>query len=1020
MLKFTEGSFSSGGRFRGLDRSRRPDDIPPGALFAASNVVLDGEDIVTRPGADGQLASTLGSPLRAFTPFDAGALFVSGGKLYYWVADATSRTEILKGGSSLALTSNSVQVAQAVGVGFLVDGVGSLIRTTSSAASDLTELDRPAAPTGTIYHETLRVLSSLTWAQNFITGATTTPAASGAGDTVAPMSSVTQSDSNFWDAANLTGTPFWLPTRAGAPAFSTNIQDGNKANAVELDSNSGPGDSVQSDPILLNAATTSGYARVAVLSYEAAAEDATSNSMVVDADVIAYSDTGGATAITGSTKTWRSPFLSNSTSTQIQQLVDLRGLSTVPRSIRVGFTQPLSIGSTQGADVNRVALHIPRMELGVVSDADNRLTVRQGTVQVWQGYGNTPSLAGALGGKTDPASSAPGRLLTAGLKLTASLGGNQNWSGVRTLGLELLPAAGVSGLALRLGFKVSSTWYYTDALDIPTASSPETSVWAIGELRDIAASLTAVSDVLVEILSDVLVEGLQEGGDAIIFRLGDLRNVGNLPEGRPVWYKLVEMDEAGDTTNLLDVVYSDGSPSTSLIEGSRASRMGRLVLPARTNSGAEWLALYRFGGSYIPQGSEPAQGRLVALITWAGADFAFGADTDKGAAPRIVAFGNPYISWDKTGSTGAAGSILIDNTPDSWLVGADTYLSGREKAPTAAKAIASWDKRLWLADGANLYASWELSAGATAGVYWTRLQLPVSLDPEAAIKGHWERLALAAGDSIQRMIALTDYLIVLTKQRVYRVSRTGETVPAYSVERLWDADAAGMISPYAACELEGRAWWLTSSGLRVSDGQSVTRVGEELFEIIKASTYASLQVARLSACPASRKLFLCIFGVLYVYHLGRADGSELEVGWTSWPTMDSLLAADVNGIVHLAGETSGQIWKMNGTQDDSGAIAASITTRRYSESIVGQLQPTRLLLHVVADASETLTITVKGDSSALSAEMTQTLTAGEWEWPVDVPHTAEGAQLDVTLATTASAPVRFRGLALDAIQKRRI
>lgn len=1018
MLDVKEGSYALGGRWRGLDRSQQAGDLLPGALQACDNFVLDGDDLLTRPGADSQLTSALGAALRAFTPFDAGALFVSGGKLYYWVAGATSATEILKGGSSLSLVSNSVQVAQAVGVGFLVDGTSPLIRTTTSAASELTELDRPATFTeATVTHRTLVSLAARTWSQNYVEGDTDLPTTSGLSATIAPTSTITQADSNFWDGTSSEFVPraFWTPT-SGEPSFTGFTLTTNGDNCAHLDSNKydtlGP-DAVESALIRFGERVDGTYSPVAIVAYEAGARNTNATTEVVDLTVKAIDLLGS--EIDAWRKTTRSPILPTTRALKIRELVDFRNVpaSDDLHGFKLEFRQPHGRNSGAGAGVNRVAVYLPKMELSVSSDADNRLTVRQGSVQVWQGIGAAPAATGQASGLTDPATNPPGRLLTAGLKIESDSFTSANYSSVRTIGLEVLPGAGVSQLALRIGFYSGSTWHYSQVLDVPPGGG-----WATTDLAQLAASLTAVTKIAIEIMNDVIIEGLQEAGTSTIFRLGELRSVGNLPEGLPVWYKLVEMDDAGDSS-LLDVVWSDGSDSSPLVEATAGSRMARLKLPARTNSAAEWLALYRFGGRYTPTDGRLAQGRLVAMISWAAADFAFGGDTDKGVSPRIVAFANPYVSWDKeVGSTGAAGSILIDNTPDSWLAGADFYVSGREQAPTGPASVAAWDNRLWLAEGSNLFASWVLDGGASAGVYWSRLQLPESDDPEAARKGHWERLSLSAGDSIQRMIPLPDYLIVLTKQRVYRVEKTQQVVPAYAALRLWADHAQGVVSPLAACELDGRVMWLTSSGLRSTDGLSVDIVGQELHYLLKSASSSDLAAARLSACPISRKVFLSLGSVLYVYHAGRDTLSEIERGWTSWSSLNSLLAADIGGVVHLAGE-SGQIWKMSGTQDDAGAISASLTTRRYGGGGVS-LQPGRLSLHVVAAGSETLTITVTGDSPTLSAEVSQSLTAGEWDWSLDVPNSAEGRALDVTLEVAAGDPLRVKGIALEATQKRRI
>lgn len=948
----------------------------------------DERDLLVRPGAQGKFSATLAAELFALTPYTDGLLFVSSGKLYRWAVGASSPTEILKSAASLSLTSASVQTSVLLGAGFLVDGVGAIHRTDGTIAAEVTELDRPGAPTGTLTYQSLAAISGLTpWAQNTI------------GGTVAPTSLLPYADRNI-------DTVSWT-FENGASSTATggaNVLDANRDSCVELD---GKDERAISAPLVLAANSAGdGYARLAVIEFEAAGEDTTKADVpteVVDALVRSYSDTGGTTEITGTVQSWRSPQLQESKATKLRYLWDGRSItSAVPRSIRMIVEQPYDRPGNLGIDANHAAVYIPKQELGL-SVASERLVVRQGSVQVWQGSGEALTPGGALSGQSDPSSATtPGRLLTAGLSLTHNFASAKNWVGVRTLGLEVFPAAGVSGLRLRLGFKVGSNWFYTSALDTPTGGG-----WAVAELRDVAASLTAVTHLKLEILGDLMVEGIQEGGGREIVQIGELRAVGNLSEGRPVWYKLVEMDQAADSTNLLDVIWSDGSPSTDLIEPTRGERMTRLKLPAKTNTGAEWFALYRFGGAFIPQADEPAQGHLLCLIQWAHADLAFGDDTDKGTAPRIVAFANPYVAWDVSELT------LTDNTPDSWLEGADIYLTGREKAPGAPTAIASWDNRLWVAKGADLYASWRISAGATAGLYWSRLQLPESADPEAGIKGHWERLLLPPGDAIVRLIPLPEELVILSKQAIF-VARRTDGVPLYSITRIRDADIAGPTNHRAACEQDGMAIWLAHDGLRGSAGGDVRRVHEELRQTIAAASEAERDAAVMTSTPT--KTFLKLGSFLYVWH-------TREKLWTRWD-VNASMGAEIEGNLYLAGGAK-QIYEMSGTGDKalSSSTAAAITARIHSRKMgdAGRIMtPTHFLLDVVSGQAVTMGIVVHGDTDAANPTYEQSVGAGANSWRKRISGAAEGRYASLEVEVETASAFRFKGLAIDAVDRRQV
>lgn len=1042
--------------FKGLDLSQEPDNIGPGFVQTADNLVLDGVDLVTRPGLVAILTTPHSSGIFAYAPIVAAmsgekGLYCADAGLYYWAGSTTAA--VVSGAGTV--DEDAAQIALMPGAGFLVDGTANLKRIifdsggAPTSAATITELDRPGALVSELTQLPARLLiaRAQTWTQNYVTGDTRqseyiTPGNSGAGDVCTPLSAISFEEGNFWLGAN-NPYGFWADN-GGDPTFGTTVSGTNGSNGVELDSDdysvSGP-DSVLSDPITLNARSVSGYARVAVVEYEAEAEDVNTTSEVVDLVVRPFA-TGPAQVTDPQTsevieERFRSPLLSPTQSTRVSNLVDFRALGTEPRTTTLEFLQPIGRDLNKGAIVNRVKFLVPQMKLETLIETDNRVTVRQGTVQVWHGLGSVADGAGTADKNSQPNTSQPGRLLTQGLYLeTGVLSPTLDLSKTRTLALEVLPGAGVSGLQVRLLLK-QTNWYATPSLDIPEGggwSTVDLSVLQqVSSSTTIAGSaLTAVSSVRIEILNDVLVEALQDQGSSTVFRFGDMKEAGNLLVGRDYWYALAEVNSNGDTT-LINVIHSDGSVPTSAVQPTEGQRMVKLTLPARTNASSDYLALYRFGGAYLQADGDPAlpTGRLLCWIAWATASFsAMGGDTQKPTSPASghpVVFANPYILWTKTGSTGDAGSTLIDNTPDSWLSGADVYQYGREKAPTAPDTVAAWDSRLWLGDGSDLYASWEIEPGRNAGVYWTRTAETAATDPEAPKKGWWVSLALAPGDSIKRLLpvggASSPYLLALTRYSAFVVSRSGnpESGNLYNVRELRGEDVGGTVGLYSCGVFEGSAWWLSDRGLlRWQPGQGdVSPAGDRVRRLLPgvspSLTYNTTALAKCAVIASPHFLYLSVPD-------GAGDTTpdstlvwhDREKGWTRWSKGVAGGSGDI-----LAG-FDGQLWRVGGSGDKSTpagsatAVSISLRTRRIGEGLIVS-NPGRLFysIYLPGAVNGALTFTLLGDGTT-NGTIAQTI-LGEANQRVRASRSGAGRRHDITLTASTIERLRVRGLGIDLI-----
>lgn len=1037
--------------FKGLDLSQEPDNIGAGFVQTADNLVLDGVDLVTRPGLVAILTTPHSSGLFAYTPIIAAmagekGLYCADAGLYYW-AGSTTAAAVSGAGT---VDEDAAQLALMPGAGFLVDGTANLKRIVfdaagaPTAAAAIVELDRPGNLTAELTQLASRLLvsRSQTWSQNNVSGAAALAATSGQGDTIAPYSSITNSDSNFWTAGSPSGTAFW--TKSADATCSPRTMAANGDNAVELDSNTGAMEYIYSDPALVNAKVTTEYARVFVVEYEAAAEDTVQKSEVVDLVVTGFSDTAAATPITVggvnlSTKR-RSPLLEVTHSTKVRELIDWRSIvpGTDLRSIIMRWEQPFIRGSAKGTDTNRAALYFPQMKLEHTVDSDGRISVRQGTVQVWQGMGSQAIGSGDASGISDvPATAPTGRLLTQGLYLeTGTLGSSIDLSKTRTLALEVFPGAGVSGLQLRLQFK-QTNWYVSESLDIPTGGG-----WATVDLTTLkqldsadsvsASALTTITAVRVEVISDVLIDSLQEQGTSTVLRFGDMKEAGNLLVGRDYWYALVEINSNSDTT-LINVIHSDGSVPTSAVQPTEGQRMVKLTLPARTTSSADYLALYRFGGAYLQQEGDPAlpTGRLLCWIAWAASSFsAMGDDTQKPTSPASgypVVFANPYVLWTKTGSTGDAGSLLIDNTPDSWISGADVYQYGREKAPTAPDTVAAWDSRLWLGDGSDLYASWEIEPGRNAGVYWTRTAETAATDPEAPKKGWWCRLALSPGDSIKRILSVggasSPNQLVLTRYSALVVSRSGNPASGdlYTVRELRGEDVGGSVGLYSSGVFEGCAWWLSDRGLlRWQPGQGDAspagdRVRRLLPGVSPSLTYHATALPKCAVIASPHFLYLSVPD-------GAGDTTpdsalvwhDREKGWTRWSKGFAGGSGDI-----LAG-FDGQLWRVGGSGDkatpasSAAAVAVTLRTRRFGEGLFVS-NPGRLFysLYLPGATNGVLTFTLIGDGTT-NGTITQTI-LGEANQRVRASRSGAGRRHDITLSASTVERLRIRAVGIDLL-----
>ena len=169
-------SLHTASNFTGLDLFHAPPALAPGMLTQADNLLVDGGDLVTRPGFAGVFAAPLAAPLYAPVPFLAAdgstqIVFVSSGRLYKWAKGATAPVEIVIPAVSGTINGPNSRIARLGHFGYLVDGVIGLVRFDLASGAVVSGLRTPApAPVAALTSTVLDTLLSGAWAPDTLAG----------------------------------------------------------------------------------------------------------------------------------------------------------------------------------------------------------------------------------------------------------------------------------------------------------------------------------------------------------------------------------------------------------------------------------------------------------------------------------------------------------------------------------------------------------------------------------------------------------------------------------------------------------------------------------------------------------------------------------------------------------------------------------------------------------------------------------------------------------------------------------
>jgi hypothetical protein len=978
----------------GLDLFHDKSQIPINGSSQLDNVLINATKPETRFGKRGQLTTPFGAALYGGSGYimadgSTVMLFVSGGKLYKWVKAATSATEVLIGGvTSFSLVSANVFQARVGLYNYIVDGSGPLYRANldaSPAANVITGQNAPtASQTASLTNVSIDDFSSLT-------GWTVRPAPSSVANLLQNSSFETTGGGSG------TGLQYWTTTgsadtKAAADTSgvtSPNTDDGG-TRALLLDYLV---DSVmQGADFPTLASGPFGRARVYTFRSIVHQGDPTGNSTIT-LTVKAYSATGATGTLLGTaTQVIRAPYNSDHSTlgwTAADFGISFTSLPTDP----VSFTLTLQGGPLNSS--GNSSIYIDQVFFGAV---DNSFTQTQSTNSFVLGSKDTTTVV--LGGTGYIQG---GNYLR---KLYGVLGvSGQNFSTNNTVSIALPAIPDATGRPLlRLGFQGVglSTFLWTN-----TGTYAEDGTYISFDVSTIdPATLAAVQYLFIQIVNDLP----QTITPSNFITIGPLTAAGNLAIGAAdVYYEFTEVNVIADP----DVIESDPSTPSNSLTPTGLKAQSSVVLPSAApyNAATTYYYIYRFGGN-LPAGV----GYLVAKVS-----------------KTATTTDNAYTTWSYTTKT------LTDNTPDGYLLGRPTLITGRGTPPTAAQAVCEWQGRLWLAKGGTIYGSWLVTQENPSALYFNSLNIPD--DPYGKIKGLQNPVG---GDNqpITNMISDGDQMLIFKGKSVYVIRGTNGN--NFEVSHYLNLSGVGLIAPRAMAMVGdttdyqsggGQVYFLGADGVYVFQGNNPVKVSQ----LIEAQLNPS-QIGNTAITAAAYKgAAMCFHGRrLFVFAPLAGDSVNTVAwvydfrfgGWTKWLQMTATGAVSYSSAtdtddMYLLGN-DGQIYQLTGYGDkatpasSTTAVTMAVASRGFAQETadLGYFRTNRPLKKLwKAKTAESATATIGVDPDT-DGTFTDSSTYGPFNGTEDVmsevQNGVEGSSLTVTfsVATATKSSVAALGVVL--------
>lgn len=990
----------SDARWFGVDAYHSPGKIAPGFLQAADNCLLDGGDIISRPGRVGLLAAPHADPaylLGTFRRADGttAIVYTSGGKLYRLDKGAAVSTEIKDGaGASLALVSKNAFAARLGRYLYIVDGNGPLVRTNLASGTASPFLTAPSvAPSTALTSTPIDALTGGNWAADTLTGP-------------GQVNRVPNADFSQFTSSGGHDTPTGWTAFSGDPdlygtghRFAGPTANGQSGAWLLTDN---PGEGLLLTTALANDVNANDPARYASGFYAAITlfQSDPSAASTLKMGFLAYADAAGTNLITEIVTEFSVPFSGNNGAVTKDVLFSTAALSIPVLSYRLRLFA--GDKNTTGGNSIYSALPVcfPFAAAVATNNSGGMVEVHQPQSLTYIGGRATKSNVGTLGyGKG-----------AGGLHLTRDYGAAQDWSKFNSVALGLGKAAGITGLTLSLAFRQagSDARYYTNAFTVSADSSVATC-----DISTVPSAVRAAFRYVEIVLGGDFTVPVANGDDLLLF--GPLTGAGNLSIGYADYsWAYTEITDNGDAA-LADPLESNPSPLSAALTPTLTEAEGKVTIPAKKNAGAGYFAVYRLGGVL-------GDSRLVAVVL-AGADVVSGADAR-----------NPYYSWDH------AARMLIDNTPDSYVFQPGTFpvsgtpiVYGRDAAPVGAQAIAAYHSRLLLGTGSVLSVSWLLLPGNPSALYFTDAQLPN--DPNAAIKGATFPIGGEFdNDPIQALVPHnTDVVIEKHTSKSLLQGYSGEN---FAVTDYLQGAGFGCIAPRTALLTGNRESCLCASGPFRFDGAAADEFGLLVERLIRprgfdgAPVISPAQLAGAAAVYHDRRYLLSVpapdgsgNSLTYVYDT-RLEGAASGAGWLRWLfgfTSAATASSGTDSDNLYFGSDDGQIYTLSGSSDMAGPVSAAaqpipctVTSRGFMGDFWREDDAQRLYTQIAAPAGTVVNRTVNTDYADRFCTLAAYTLSQAYEQIEDKVFSLTGHWLSVTHSWSSTGPVRLAGFNLTA------
>lgn len=704
--------------FNGVDLYHPKQDLTGNLLLQADNVYNIAGQLFSRPGYEGQLAAPLSDPsykLTAWYDTDGTAwlLFTSGGKIYKLHRGDDFATELKQpdGTTSYNISSATAGASDPVnGFVYIWDGANALIRINLSGGSTIYSM---AAPTsGATVSLTSQFIAAMWNATQWGFDGQSTPYG-------------TEVNGDFNNAQ-------WVVTNRTGPFYSNFISLVNSNVNICLTGGSDSTGGYLAIPAL--SGNSSLYPSRYHMTMQAAKDGPFHGQPNNYAGVMTVSAFDPSHTFLASIDFVFNPPQSPSTSynlvTNLDYVFDFSGVSVSIAYVKIEIQQAVN-GASGNLWVNNINFTPVSVQTAIVSGTT-------GTVFLPSVSGNAIPIAGSSSSSSG-SSSIPsvntqqatdlGSLLDyEGTSFTftfpvsgSSSSSSGSSSGVLVGGVDLSSTdrltIGLSGVAAWSGLSFALYLGLSDGSSLladngVTISADQTYLFC--DISTLSATLRMhVVSLKLTFLSDPTWVSPYSP-----LTIGPLQSPGNLSIGLADYtYYYTEIH----TVAVDDVVESNPSPASLPVTPTMTQAEADVDLNAPVNSTTiTGFRIYRLGGALTDT-------LLVAEVP---------VDAD---VTTIL------YTWNHITRT------FIDNTPDIDMFGNALMVTGRDVPPTMPQAGASFQGRIWLAQGNSLYGSWQ-KVDNTSALYFTLVNSPN--DPNLLIEGFTDQIGNDNTDPIVALVTI--------------------------------------------------------------------------------------------------------------------------------------------------------------------------------------------------------------------------------------------------------------------------